>query len=126
MKEDNLKQKATSGIIWTAVQKYSKMAISFISGITLARLLTPDDYGAIGMLVIFMSLAEVFIDAGFGSALIQKKEPTQTDYSTVFYFNLVMSLILYLVLFCCAPIIAEFYRMPILCKVLSFSLQIHH
>ena len=118
MKEDNLKQKATSGIIWTAVQKYSKMAISFISGITLARLLTPDDYGAIGMLVIFMSLAEVFIDAGFGSALIQKKEPTQTDYSTVFYFNLVMSLILYLVLFCCAPIIAEFYRMPILCKVL--------
>lgn len=105
-------------MIWTAVQKYSTMIIGFISGIILARLLTPEDYGAIGMLAIFMSLAEVFIDAGFGSALIQKKVPTQTDYSTVFYFNIVMSGVLYLVLFVSAPAIADFYRMPILCKVL--------
>ena len=105
-------------MLWTAIQKYSTMLISFISGIILARLLMPDDYGAIGMLLIFMSLAEVFIDAGFGSALIQKKNPTQTDYSTVFYFNIVMSVILYAVLFFCAPAIADFYRMPILCKVL--------
>lgn len=118
MSKDNLKHKAASGMIWTAVQKYSTMAIGFISGIILARLLMPEDYGAIGMLAIFMSLAEVFIDAGFGSALIQKKNPTQTDYSTVFYFNLVMSAILYLVLFFCAPLIANFYRMPILCKIL--------
>lgn len=105
-------------MLWTAIQKYSTMLISFISGIILARLLMPEDYGAIGMLLIFMSLAEVFIDAGFGSALIQKKNPTQTDYSTVFYFNIVMSFILYAVLFFCAPAIADFYRMPILCKVL--------
>ena len=105
-------------MVWTAVQKYSTMIISFISGIILARLLSPDDYGCIGMLAIFMSLAEVFIDAGFGSALIQKKDPTQTDYSTVFYFNLVMSAVLYLVLFFCAPLIADFYRMPILSKIL--------
>lgn len=105
-------------MLWTAIQKYSTMVISFISGIILARLLMPEDYGAIGMLAIFMSLAEVFIDAGFGSALIQKKEPTQTDYSTVFYFNIGMSVILYAVIFFTAPAIADFYRMPILCKVL--------
>lgn len=105
-------------MIWTAVQKYSVMVIGFISGIILARLLTPKDYGAIGMLAIFVSLAEVFIDAGFGSALIQKKQPSQTDYSTVFYFNMAMSGVLYAVLFFSAPAIAEFYRMPILCDVL--------
>lgn len=118
MSEKSLKHKAASGMIWTAIQKYSTMIISFVSGIILARLLMPEDYGAIGMLLIFMSLAEVFIDAGFGSALIQKKNPTQTDYSTVFYFNIVMSVILYGVLYLSAPAIANFYRMPILCKVL--------
>ena len=118
MTTDNLKQKAASGMVWTAVQKYSTMIIGFISGIILARLLTPEDYGAIGMLAIFMSLAEVFIDAGFGSALIQKKNPTQADYSTVFYFNIVMSLVLYLVLFFSAPAIARFYNMSILTDVL--------
>lgn len=118
MSTDNLKQKAASGMVWTAIQKYSTMLISFISGIILARLLMPEDYGAIGMLAIFMSLAEVFIDAGFGSALIQKKNPTQTDYSTVFYFNIGMSFILYAVLYFSAPTIADFYHMPILCKVL--------
>ncbi len=105
-------------MVWTAIQKYSTMLISFISGIILARLLMPEDYGAIGMLAIFMSLAEVFIDAGFGSALIQKKNPTQIDYSTVFYFNIGMSVILYAALFFSAPAIAEFYHMPILCEVL--------
>lgn len=100
-------------MLWAAVQKYSTMVISFISGIILARLLMPEDYGAIGMMAIFMSLAEVFIDAGFGSAFIQKKEPTQTDYSTVFYFNIGMSVILYAVLSFTAPAIADFYRMPI-------------
>ena len=121
MAVNNIKQKAVSGMLWTAVQKYSTMIISFISGIILARLLTPEDYGAIGMLAIFMSLAEVFIDAGFGSALIQKKEPTQTDYSTVFYFNIGMSVILYSLLFIAAPAISSFYRMPILCKVLRIQ-----
>ena len=105
-------------MVWTAVQKYSTMFIYAVSGIILARLLTPEDYGAIGMLAIFMSLAEVFIDAGFGSALIQKKKPTQADYSTVFYFNIGMAVVLYAVLFFSAPAIARFYRMPILKDVL--------
>ena len=118
MSSNDIKQKATSGMFWTAVQKYSIMAINLISGIILARLLEPEDYGIIGMLAIFMSIASISIDAGFGSALIQKKQPTQTDYSTIFYFNLGMSGVMYLILFVCAPAIAKFYHMPILCDVL--------
>ena len=117
----SLKNKAVKGILWTAVQKYSTMIVSFISGIILARLLTPEDYGCIGMLAIFMSLAEVFIDAGFGAALIQKKEPTQEDYSTVFHFNMGMSVVLYIILFAFAPAISRFYDMPILCKILRIQ-----
>ena len=118
MTKKSLKQKAASGMVWTALQKYSTMFITFISGIILARLLTPYDYGCIGMLSIFMVLAEAFIDGGFGSALIQKKAPSQVDYSTVFYWNLGTAVLMYLVLFACAPAIARFYDIPLLCPVL--------
>lgn len=118
MKQKNLKQKATSGMMWTALQKYSTMLVSFISGIILARLLTPFDYGCIGMLSIFMVIAEAFISGGFGSALIQKKNPTQEDYSTVFYWNLGMAILMYGILFLSAPAVARFYKIPLLCDVL--------
>ncbi len=115
---ENLKQKATSSMVWTAIQKYTTMGVSFISGIILARLLTPHDYGCIGMLAIFMSLAETFIDGGFGSALIQKKNPTQVDYSTIFFWNVAVAVVMYLILFFSAPAISRFYDIPILCPVL--------
>lgn len=117
-KQKNLKQKAAAGMVWTAFQKYSKMIISFISGIILARLLTPHDYGCIGMLSIFMVLAETFIDGGFGSALIQKKQPTQVDYSTIFWWNIAVSVVMYAVLFFSAPAISRFYNIPLLSDVL--------
>lgn len=115
---ENLKQKAASSMVWTAFSKYSNMIIGFISGIILARLLTPYDYGCIGMLSIFMALAETFIDGGFGSALIQKKNPTQEDYSTIFYWNMGISVIMYAILFVSAPAIARFYKIPELSSVL--------
>ena len=118
MAEKNLKQKAAASMVWTAFSKYSHMAIQFVSGIILARLLTPYDYGCIGMLSIFMVLAETFIDGGFGSALIQKKNPTQEDYSTIFFWNLGMAVVMYAILFACAPAIARFYDIPLLCSVL--------
>ena len=118
MTNKNLKQKAVSGMIWSALQKYSTMLIQFVSGIILARLLTPYDYGCIGMLMIFMVLAESFIDGGFGSALIQKKNPTQTDYSTIFFWNMGLSVVLYAVLYLSAPFIASFYDIPLLSDVL--------
>lgn len=118
MQKNNLKKKAAAGMVWTALRKYSTMVISFISGIILARLLTPHDYGCIGMLAIFMALASTFIDAGFGSALIQKKNPTQTDYSTIFYWNMCMAVVMYVILYFSAPYVARFYDIPLLCPVL--------
>ncbi len=115
---DDIKQKAASGMVWTSIQKFAGMGISFISGIILARLLTPEDYGCIGMLSIFMLIAGSFVDGGFASALIQKKRPTQEDYSTIFFFNLGMSIVMYAILFFSAPAIARFYKMPLLCSVL--------
>lgn len=118
MSKKNLKQKAASGMIWSALQRYSKILIQFFSGIILARLLTPYDYGCIGMLAIFMFMAEVVIDGGFGSALIQKKRPTQDDYSTIFFWNLAMAVVMYAVLYFSAPAISRFYSIPLLCDVL--------
>lgn len=116
--KQGLRQKAVKGVVWSALQKYSTMLIQFISGIILARLLTPYDYGCIGMLLIFVVLSESFIDGGFGSALIQKKRPTQEDYSTIFFWNLGMAVLLYIILYFSAPAIARFYDIPLLCDVL--------
>lgn len=115
---DIIKQKAFSGVIWNSVQRFGVMAITFCSNIILARLLSPEDYGCVGMLMIFISLSAAFVDGGFGSALIQKKNPTNEDYSTIFYWNIALSVVLYAVLYLCAPLIASFYRIPLLANVL--------
>lgn len=112
------KSKVFSGTIWSAVQRFGTMAISFIANMILARLLTPDDFGTVGMLLFFVAIANTFIDSGFGSALIQKKDPSASDYSTVFIINLISSVILYVILFLVAPLIALFYKIPILCSIL--------
>lgn len=118
MSSTTLKQKTFTGVVWSSIQRFGTMAITFASNIVLARLLSPDDYGCIGMLMIFISLSNTIIDGGFGSALIQKKEPTNEDYSTIFYWNIFLSIVLYAVLFLFAPMIARFYRIPLLSSVL--------
>lgn len=118
MSNDQLKQKATTGMVWTTIQKYTNTIAQFISGIVLARLLTPEDYGCIGMLTIFTNLAASIVTMGFTSALIQKKRPTDEDYSTIFFWNEAVSLLMYLILFVTAPFIARFYRIPLLSDVL--------
>ncbi len=114
----DLKQKTISGILWSGVQKFGSLAISFIANIVLARLLTPDDFGCIGMLAIFIVLSQTFIDGGFGAALVQKKNPTEEDYSTIFYWNILVAILLYAILFVTAPFIADFYRIPLLSDIL--------
>ena len=114
----DLKTKTISGMIWSAVQKFGNMGISFVSNIVLARMLTPEDYGCIGMLAIFIVVSNTFVDGGFGSALIQKKDPTQEDYSTIFWWNIFISSVLYGVLYLSAPFIAEFYHMELLSSIL--------
>ena len=92
--------------------------------IILTRLLTPSDYGLIGMLTVFIAISEIFIQSGFGDALIQKKECNEDDYSTAFYFNLFVAIIIYFLLFLLAPIIANFYHEPqliILTRILAFN-----
>ncbi|MDE6339528.1 MAG: oligosaccharide flippase family protein, partial [Muribaculaceae bacterium] len=83
----SLKKKTLQGMIWSSVQKFGTLGLSFIANIVLARLLTPSDFGCIGMLAIFIAVSQTFVDGGFGSALIQKKDPTKEDYSTILYFN---------------------------------------
>ena len=114
----SLGNKATVGAVWATIDRFGSMALQFIVNLVLARLLVPADFGAIGMLAIFIAVSQTLIDGGFGSALIQKKEPTQTDYSTIFYWNITFSTFLYLVLFVSAPFIAQFFNMPILSPVL--------
>lgn len=118
MDNSQLKKKTISSMLWNAVQRFGTMTISFVSNLVLARLLIPDDFGCIGMLAIFISLSEVFIDGGFGSALIQKKDASQVDFSTIFYWNLFVAVILFIVLFICSPSVAAYYHMPILKDVL--------
>ncbi len=115
---NSLKSKSMKGMAWTGASRLTTKVVQFLVGIVLARLLMPEDYGIIGMLAIFIAIAQTFIDSGFASALIQKKDRTETDYSTVFYFNFVISLFLYGLFYVSAPWIADFYSMPVLTDVI--------
>ena len=120
-----LKEKTLSGVKWNAIGRFSTQGVSFVISILLARILTPSDYGVVGMIGIFMAIAQTFIDSGFGSALIRKKDCTDEDFSTAFYFNIVVGVVCYLILFLAAPLIANFFDTPILkdiVRVLSINL----
>ena len=112
--EGNLKEKTVSGMMWGAVGKVGTLTINFLSNLVLARLLMPEDFDCIGMLAIFLAVSNIFIQGGLGTALIQKKNPTKLDYSTVFYWNLVFAVVFYVILFAIAPTVARFYGLPIL------------
>lgn len=104
--------KAIKGVFWSAIERFSVQGIQFILSIIIARLVMPAEYGLIAMLTIFLAIAQCFIDSGFGNALIQKQNRTETDYSTVFYFNIVVALVFYFILYISAPYIALFYKEP--------------
>lgn len=114
---ESLKNKFFTGIAWTLIENIAVRALGVIFTVVLARLLTPEDYGLIGMLSIFIAVSDVFIQSGFGQALIQKSDCNDDDFSTAFYFNVAVSLLIYVVLFFCAPLIAAFYREPQLVSI---------
>ena len=115
----SLKQQAISGVLWSALQKFGTMGVALISNFVLARLLSPDDYGCIGILAIFIIVANTFVVGGFAGALVQKKEPTDEDYSTVFFWNVVVAILLYVGLYFSAKYIAGFYKISLLQPVLQ-------
>lgn len=124
----SLKDKTVKGVIWSAVDRFSAQGIQFVFSILIARLLLPEDYGVIAMLGIFMAVSQTFIDSGFGTALIRKIDRTETDFSTVFYFNIAVASVFYVILFFCAPAIANFYDTPLLepvTKVVALNLIIN-
>ena len=98
-----------TNLSWKFAERISSQLVSFVVSIVLARILAPSDYGAIAMIMIFVTLANVIVEGGFSSALIQKKDADKLDFSTVFYFSVVFSIILYAVLYISAPYISRFY-----------------
>ncbi len=129
--EDNsnksLKSKAISGLVWKYAERIGAQGVSFVVSIILARLLMPEVYGTIALVTVFTSILSVFIDSGLGNAVIQKKEIDDLDYSTIFYFNVFMSIIIYLLLFIAAPFIAKFYNkeeLTLLVRVISITVLI--
>ena len=123
----SLKSKTTIALFWSFTERISQMGIQFVISIILARLLLPEDYGVIGMIIIFMAIAQSFIDSGFGSALIQKKDVNHTDKCSVFYFNIFIAFIVAGLLCLAAPSIASFFNQPILTpitRIMSLNLII--
>lgn len=111
---DSLKKKTAKSVGWGFIETLSTYAVRFVIGIILARLLTPNDYGLIGMVTVFLSITDVFVNAGFGQAFIQKKNATQVDANTVFGINFVIGIVVYGIFWLLAPFIADFFRQPIL------------
>lgn len=109
---DSLKQKSIKGVSWSLVEQILTRGINFVIGIILARLLSPTDYGLVGMLAVFIAISQIFIDGGLSSALIRQKNPDEKDYSTVYIINLGLSIFFFFLLFFTAPLIADFYKQP--------------
>ena len=114
---ENLKDQTVKGVWWSVLEKYSTQGVSFIITLVMANILSPDEYGLIGMLAIFMSLSQVFIDGGFANALIQKKTRTDTDFSTVFWINISIGVLCYILLFIFAPAISSYFKQDILVSI---------
>lgn len=114
---ESLKDKTVKGTIWSILERFSVQGVSFVVMIIMARMLTPSDYGLVGMLAIFIAVSQSIVDSGFSQALIRKQDRSEIDNSTVFYFNIAVGAILYLILFVCAPLISKFYNEPILTPI---------
>ena len=116
--EESLQKAAFSGVAWKLIEKFSIQVFGFVQGIILARLLAPSDYGLVAMIGIFFAISYLLSDAGFSTALVQKKNRTELDYSTVFVTNVGLSFLFCLVLCLCSPFIADFYSEPLLQNII--------
>ena len=109
---ESLKKQAVSGVVWSTVERFSVQGVQFIVMIVMARVLSPSDYGLVGMLAVFIAVAQSLVDSGFSQALIRKQDRTKVDESTVFCFNIAVGLLLYGLLYAMSPWVARFYESP--------------
>ena len=120
----SLKEKTVKGVMWSSIDRFSTQGIQFVFSILIARLLLPSDYGAVAMLNIFLAISQAFIDSGFSTALIRKLDRTETDFCTVFYFNIIVGLFFYIVLWLASPYMCSLpfqgFRMPSFPLLLTF------
>ncbi|MBD1364351.1 lipopolysaccharide biosynthesis protein [Mucilaginibacter sp. ZT4R22] len=114
----SLSKRAVSGLLWTFAQQFGAQAITFITSVILARILLPSDFGLIGMLALFMGVGNVLIDGGLTNSLIRSQDVDQSDYSSVFFINIIGSVVIYLIVFFCAPLISGFYHQPVLTGII--------
>lgn len=114
---ESLKNKTVKGTIWSSLERFSVQGIQFVVMIIMARLLTPEEYGLVGMLTIFIAISQTLIDSGFSLALIRKQDRSEIDNSTVLYFNIGVGIVLYFTFFFCAPILAGFFNEPLLIPI---------
>lgn len=120
MSDKTTNNKATSSLLWSGIELFGSQGLSLIITIVISRLVSPEDYGLIAMLSIFMVLSQVFINCGFSNYLIQNKDRDAGDLSTVFYLNVTVGLICYLILFLSAHAIANFYNQPTLSSIIKY------
>ena len=123
----DLKNKSLKGVAWSFLESASLKVIQFVLNVIMARLLLPEHYGVIALIMVFITISQIFIDGGFATTLIQDKKKTERDYSTVFTFNIVISCICYAILFFAAPLISRFYNndITIYLRVQSIGLIIY-
>ena len=118
MSQQSLKDKTIKGTMWSAADAFLGQGVTFLVGIVLARLLSPDEYGLIGICMIFVNVLNGMVDSGFSNALIRKKDIKDVDYNTMFITNMAISTLLYALLFVCAPIISDFFSRPELSELI--------
>ena len=114
MSQDSLKSQTKKGLYWKFAEQFSNYGIQFIIGIFMARMLSPEDYGITAFPAVFIAIAGIFADGGFGNALVRKPELNEKDLSTSFYYSMAIGLCCYIILFCVSPWMADFYNVPIL------------
>lgn len=125
MKKNKDRDSFFSGFFWKFNEQIASQLVSFIVSIVLARILTPKDYGIVSLVNVFIVIANVFVTSGFSAALIQKKDATQLDFSTIFHCSLIFSFVIYGIIYLCAPLIGDFYRNKVLIWVVRvFALQL--
>ena len=113
MSQDSLKSQTKKGLYWKFAEQFSNYGIQFIIGIFMARMLSPEDYGITAIPAVFIAIAGIFADGGFGNALVRKPELNEKDLSTSFYYSMAIGLCCYIILFCVSPWMADFYNVPI-------------